>query len=84
MSADIFIKEREELTMTGVSEVLSFESDFITVMSAHGKVEIEGCDMRIVNMSSDTGNLIISGRIDGVYYAAKPKVKKGFFSREAK
>lgn len=81
MSADIIVKERQGLSMTAVSEVLSFDSDFITVMTTLGKVEIEGEDLKILAMSSDTGTLNVVGRVDGVYYPKKPKVKSAIFSR---
>lgn len=84
MSTEIHIKERESLAMTGVNEVLSFDSDYICVMTEQGKVEIEGDGLKILGMSSDTGNLSVTGRVDGVFYSAKPKEKKGFFSRGAK
>ena len=80
----ITIKNREFLTMTGVSEVLTFDEDFVSVETGLGKVEIEGGGMKIISMSSESGDFILTGRIDGVYYAAKPGGKKGRFSRSAK
>jgi len=82
MGARIEIQDREVLSMSAVSEVLSFDADFITVMTPHGKVEIEGADLRITEMSSESGALHVLGRIDGVYYAAKPSAKKGIFVRK--
>ena len=79
--ANIEIINRERVVMSAVSEVLSFDSDFVTVNTPLGKVEIEGGDLRILNMSSESGDLLVAGRIDGVYYAAKPSAKKGLFSR---
>ena len=84
MNTEIHIREREAITLTGVSEVLSFDSDFISAASTLGKVEIEGDGLKILSMSSDTGNLSVVGRIDGVYYSSSQKEKKGFFSRRAK
>lgn len=80
----ITVKNREYLTMTGVREVLTFDEDFVSVETELGKVEIEGGGMKIVNMSSESGDFVLVGRIDGVYYAAKPGGKKGLFSRAAK
>ena len=77
------LEERHRLAVTGVSEVLSFDADFISVMTSLGKVEIEGADLRITEMSAESGMLHVLGRIDGVYYAAKPMGKKAFFSRKA-
>ena len=82
--SDISIKERESLSMTDAKEVLSFDSGFIEVMTALGKVQIEGEDLKILSMSSDTGALSVIGRIDGVYYPQKPKAKGGIFARGEK
>lgn len=79
MTSDIIIKSRESLTMSGVSEVLGFDSDFVSAMTEDGRVEIEGDNLKILAMSSETGNLHITGRIDGVFYSAKPKEKKRLF-----
>lgn len=83
MGANINISNRELLTMSAVSEVLSFEGDYICVMTEHGKVEIEGDGMKILSMSSESGDMIVTGRIDGVFYAAKPS-KKGLFKKSEK
>ena len=83
MGANININNRELLTMSAVSEVQEFDSDYICVMTEHGKVEIEGEGMRILSMSSESGDLLVAGRIDGVFYATKPS-KKGFFKKAEK
>ena len=83
MGADIRISNRETLTMSEVREVLSFDESFICVMTEHGKVEIEGNGMRIINMSSESGDMLVHGRRDGVFYAAKPK-GQGFFKKTEK
>ena len=81
MAGEIHITNRESLTMSEVSEVLSFEEDLLSVMTPLGKVEIEGSEMRILSMSQESGVMEIRGRIDGVYYSAKPSAKKGLFKR---
>lgn len=83
MGAGIHIKDRETLSMTEVFEVLSFDNDFVTVSTALGKVEIEGDGLKIISMSSESGEMLLVGRIDGVYYS-KTSPKKGFFSKGAK
>ncbi|MBQ4151163.1 MAG: YabP/YqfC family sporulation protein [Clostridia bacterium] len=80
MDGKICITNRETLTMSNVREVLSFDTDFVCVLTDDGKVEIEGDGMRIVNMSSESGDMLLIGRIDGVFYAKPPK-KKGFLSK---
>ena len=79
MGANLTIHDRATLSMTAVSEVLSFDADLVTVMTPRGQAEIEGRELKIVNMSSESGELTVVGQIDGVYYAAKPGAKKGLF-----
>lgn len=79
MATDITVKSRESLTVTGVSEVLGFDSDFVTAMTDEGKVEIEGENLKILSMSSETGNLGITGRIDGIFFQKAKPLKKGLF-----
>ena len=81
MGANISIHDRNSLTMSDVSEVLSFDTDFITVTTSLGKVEIEGDELKILNMSSESGELLVSGRIDGVFYVDKPS-KKAIFKKK--
>ena len=83
MGANVNIRERQTLTMSEVREVLSFDNDYISVMTDAGKVEIEGDGMRIISMSSESGDMLVTGRIDGVFYAAKPKAR-GFFKKSEK
>ena len=80
MDGKICINNREMLTMTNVREVLSFDTDFVSVLTDGGKVEIEGDGMRIVNMSSESGDMLLVGRIDGVFYSKPPK-KKGILTK---
>ncbi len=75
MAGSIHLKDRELLTLSGVSEVLSFDTDFICVTTDAGKLEIEGDGMRILNMSSESGDMLVTGRIDGIFYAKAPKKK---------
>ncbi len=81
MGGNIFIDERKTLKMSAVREVLSFDTDYISVMSDIGKVEIEGDGMRILQMSSESGELFITGRIDGVSYSKTP-AKKILFGKK--
>lgn len=77
MGGSIHLKDRETLTLTEVREVLGFDTDYICVMSDMGKLEIEGEGLRILNMSSESGDMLVAGRIDGVFYSKVPK-KKAF------
>ncbi|MBE6679181.1 MAG: sporulation protein YabP [Ruminococcaceae bacterium] len=75
VGGNIHLKDRETLSLSDVREVISFDTDYICVMSDLGKLEIEGEGMRILNMSSESGDMLVAGRIDGVFYSKVPKKK---------
>lgn len=83
-SGTITLHDRTSLHMDGVSEVLSLDSDFVSVMTTLGKVEIEGDGLRVLDLSSESGKLSLVGRIDGIYYTDKPGAKRGWKALRAK
>ena len=82
--SSVTLQNRRLLKMDGVSEVLSFDEDFVSVATVLGKVEIEGKGLKILEMSAESGNFTLEGRVDGLYYAAMPGEKKGLFARRTK
>ena len=43
-----------------------------------------GKGLKILEMSAESGNFTLEGRVDGLYYAAMPGEKKGLFARRTK
>ncbi len=73
------VKERNRITLNGVINVESFDTDYVTIQINDGKVFIEGQGLRIESLSQDSGEIQISGKINGVFYS-KEKKAKGTFS----
>lgn len=73
------VKERNRITLNGVINVESFDNDYVTIQINDGKVFIEGQGLRIESLSQDSGEIQISGKINGVFYS-KEKKAKGTFS----
>lgn len=79
---EIVLIKRKELSISGVSEVISFDDESARLMSVEGEVYIEGEGIKIGTLDTERGVVTLSGRIDGIYYADEVKnEKKGFFSR---
>ncbi len=74
------LKNRELLTIDGVSDVLGFSDEYLEVSSALGTILVEGADLKIEELSRDTGVLNVKGRINGVFYK-EGKADKGIFSK---
>ncbi|MBQ7661094.1 MAG: YabP/YqfC family sporulation protein [Clostridia bacterium] len=77
---EITLTDRTTLRMSGVGEVLSFDEKYVLVGSSEGKIEIEGEDLKILHMAAQDGNFLLTGRVDGIFFAKDKKarfLKKG-------
>nr|WP_302600125.1 sporulation protein YabP [uncultured Cellulosilyticum sp.] len=71
--------DRQRLSITGVSDVFSFDENIIELETNQGYVDIKGDGLHIVKMSIDDGELIVEGMVDEVLYHDNqgPGKKKG-------
>ncbi len=76
--------DREEAIISGVEEVISFDENCVVLRTACGILSIDGKDMRVVNLNTDTGEINISGVIDGVIYPENTQKSGFFFRRKSK
>ena len=72
---------REYLEMTGIEEVESYTDSAVVAVSVMGGLTVEGEDIRIESFSSDSGKLLIRGKVDGFFYFGDGAGKKPLFSR---
>lgn len=74
---EIILRDRSKLTMTGVNDVVNFDESGIMISSCNGEISVDGEELRIVNLSSESGEIEIEGRIGGVFYFdERPERKK--------
>lgn len=75
----ITLKDRSRLSITGVEDVQSFDDKSIILKSNHGMVAIDGESLRIDELSTDNGVLLVEGQIGGVFFfePSEPKKKRG-------
>ena len=76
----MIIVGRESLQMNGVESVLGFDENYVSLSASVGKIIIEGAQMRIENLSKETGEINIIGEISAVYFADE-KTKNGVFKK---
>lgn len=70
--------DRERLSMSGVTDVYSFDETVIELETVDGYVDIEGTDLHIVKMNLDNGELLVEGRVSQIAYQDQvAKKKKG-------
>ena len=76
------IRMRKEMTINGVSEVISFDEQDIRLVTTGGEMFIEGNDMKIDVLDVDKGVVTLNGKIDAIYYSNDTKKEKsGFLGR---
>ena len=68
MSHHIILEEREQLVVSGVEEVESFDENTILLTTAQGGLEIQGEGLHIEKLSLDGGDLKVEGRVNALLY----------------
>lgn len=79
---EIQLTSRKELRIIGVKEVESFDETGALLQTLCGELNVEGADIHVKVLDVDRGEVVLNGRIDGIFYAEDSgAAKKGFFSK---
>ena len=81
MSHHIILEEREQLVVSGVEEVESFDENTILLTTAQGGLEIQGEGLHIEKLSLDGGDLRVEGRVDALIDTSEGRERGGLLSR---
>ena len=76
------LAERQNLVLTGIEDVISFDENGMLLATADGTLTVDGSEIRIVTLSVETGELSVQGRFCGLYYVDRTAKKSGFFKRK--
>ena len=68
MSHRIVLDDREQLTVSGVDEVESFDESNIRLTTRQGGLEIQGEGLHIEKLSLDGGDLHVEGMVTALIY----------------
>lgn len=67
------LNERKNLTMTGVTEVVSFDDTAVILKTALGTLVVQGKDLKLKTLSLDGGQVAVDGVISAlIYEESKP------------
>ncbi|MBR5468631.1 MAG: sporulation protein YabP [Firmicutes bacterium] len=64
----VSLDERENITVTGVTEVISFDEESIVCDTQMGVVVIHGSQMHITRLDLESGVIEAGGSIDSIEY----------------
>ena len=68
LSHKLNLMERKQLTMTGVTEVVSFDDGAVVLRTALGMLTVQGSGLRLKTLSTDGGQMAVTGEISLLSY----------------
>ena len=74
------LSQRSKLTMTGVTEVISFDENTVVLQTALGTLEVQGDGLQLKTLSIDGGQVAVDGQISAMIYE-EPRSGQGFWGR---
>lgn len=78
----VTIKDRKDMRIDGVTEVVSFDELCVMLKTQCGDMAIEGSDLKIAILEIDAGIVVLSGTVSGVYYSDEQKKEKRSFVKK--
>lgn len=74
------LNERKNLTMSGVTEVVSFDDTTVVLKTSLGTLEVQGQQLQLKTLSIDGGQVAVDGQISALYYE-EPRPESNFWGR---
>ena len=74
------LNERHQLTMTGVTEVISFDDTAVVLRTELGNLSVHGQQLQLKTLSVDGGQIAVEGSVAALIYE-EPRNKSGLLGR---
>ena len=68
MPHDLTLRQRQKLTMTGVTEVVSFDETAVLLQTGLGTLAVHGQGLQLKQLSTDGGQVCVEGSISALVY----------------
>ena len=81
MPHNLVLEDRKMLTVSGVSDVDSFDEQTVIVFTDMGELTVRGSNLHINRLSVEVGELTVEGNIAALIYTDEAPKSGGFFSR---
>ena len=72
---------RERLTLSGVTEVESFDENMVVLHTTRGTLVVRGNGMHLQLLNLDGGQVHVDGTVDSLTYEDNGGAAGGFFAR---
>ena len=77
----LILENRKALTLTGVSDVDSFDEQAVVAYTDLGELTVRGKNLHISKLSLETGELTLDGEIGSMVYTENQPKSAGFLSK---
>lgn len=74
----VIMENRNTLSVSGVSDVDSFDGTTVVVYTALGELTVRGDGLQIQRLNVETGDLSLTGTIDSLAYAENTSRRGGW------
>ncbi len=74
----VIMEDRRTLSVSGVSDVDSFDGLTVVVYTPLGELTVRGNGLQIQHLNVETGDLSLVGEIDGLSYAEHTARRSGW------
>ncbi|HZJ78161.1 MAG TPA: sporulation protein YabP [Clostridia bacterium] len=78
---NLILEDRRLLTVSGVSDVDSFDDQTVVVFTDKGELTVRGRDLHINKLSVEIGELLMEGQIVSLTYSDEQPKATGFFGK---
>ena len=75
------IENREKLMLSGVEDVISFDELELELVTELGELTVRGEMLNIESLNRDTGDMLVTGKINELMYSDRKPESKGFFKK---
>lgn len=74
------LNERSQLTMTGATEVISFDDSAVILRTSLGNLVVQGKELKLKTLVPEGGQVTVTGKISALSYE-EPRAPGGFWRR---
>lgn len=75
------IENRNKITLTGVTDIGSFDEENIVVFTHYGEINIHGEALQVSNVNIDSGDFSAEGTVISIAYTEKIHKPSSIFSK---
>ena len=78
---NIIMEERKKLSVSGVTDIDSFDEQTVIAVTQMGELTIRGWDLHITRLNLEQAELMVDGEISSLTYTDTRPKAQGFLSK---